>query len=73
MIERWKILGEIFIKNKSKVFINELNGDLHFCYINELNDDYVIVNNFGPEQRKNEDNEKIYWVEIKKFEEYKNE
>jgi len=70
VIERWKILGKIFINNNSKVFIKELNGDLHFCYIKIIEDDYIIVDNFGPEQRRNKKDEKIYWAEIKRFEEY---
>lgn len=68
-IERWKLLADLFIKNNSRVFIKEINGDLHFCDIILVGEDTVEIENFAPEQRQGK-RERIYWVEIETFEEY---
>ena len=69
-IERWKLLSEIFIRNNTKTFIRELNGDLHFCTIIINEDDSISINNFGPEQRAGTE-EKIYWYNISELDEFK--
>jgi len=69
-IERWKLLAQIFIQNKDRVFIREINGDLHFCTINPNDNDSIIIENFGPEQRAGKI-EKVYWYSISEFKEYK--
>jgi len=71
-IERWKILAEIFTNENKKIFIREINGDLHFCEIILTSNDFVQVKNFGPEQRKDK-TENIYWAQISEFDEYKGE
>ena len=69
-IERWKLLTELFIKNNTKAFIREINGDLHFCVIVLNGNDSILIENFGPEQRAGI-KEKIYWYSISEFDEYK--
>ena len=69
-IERWKLLAKLFIQQNKKVFIREINGDLHFCKIISNGDDSILIENFGPEQRAGK-REKIYWLSISEFEEYK--
>jgi len=69
-IERWKILSNIFLTKKKKVFIHEMNGDIHFCNIISINNDSINIKNFGPPQRAGKE-EEIYWVQIKDFDKYK--
>lgn len=69
-IERWKILADILLNKDKKSFIKEINEDLHFCEIISMNEDSIIIKNFGPEQRANTE-EEIYWVQILEFDEYK--
>ena len=68
-VERWKLLADVFIKNNSKIFIKQINGDLHFCSIVLVGDDSILVDNFAPIQRKGK-REKIWGLEIEEFEEY---
>lgn len=69
-IQRWKILADIFFKEGKNVFIRKINDDLHFCKIILNSDNFILVKNFGPEQRKDEEN-KIYWAQISEFDEFK--
>jgi len=69
-IERWKLLTNLFIKKNTKTFIRELNGDFHFCTIILVDDDYISIKNFGPEQRAGTE-EKIYWYNISELDEFK--
>jgi len=69
-IERWKILANIFLNRNKKIFIKELNEDLHFCEIISVNEDSITIKNFGPEQRA-DITEEIYWVQILEFDEYR--
>jgi len=71
-IERWKLLVDIFLKEDKKVFIREVNGDLHFCKILSKDDDAVLIINFGPEQRAGT-KENIYWYLINDIDEFKDE
>jgi len=69
-IKRWKILADLFVKLGTNVFIKEMNGDIHFCSIIKLEEDYLEVLNFGPEQRKDK-GDKIYWIQVEDFDEFK--
>ena len=69
-IERWQLLAKLFIQQNTKGFIRKINGDLHFCVIISSNDDYILVDNFGPEQRAGT-RDKIYWYSVSEFGEYK--
>ena len=69
-IERWKLLAKLFIQQNKRTFIREINSDLHFCLIISSDDDFIIIENFGPEQRAGK-REKIYWLKISEFDEYK--
>lgn len=69
-IERWKSLAEIFLKKNTKAYIREINGDLHFCEVLLVGEETIYILNFGPEQRTGI-KEKIYWLNISEFDEYK--
>ena len=71
-VERWKLLAEILIKKNIPAYIKEINGDLHFCNIVLNGEDTILIDNFGPEQRKGK-RERIYWLLISDFDEYKKE
>lgn len=69
-IQRWKILANIFINENKRVFIRKINNDIHFCKIILNSENFILVKNFGPEQRNNLQ-EKIYWVQISELDEFK--
>ena len=69
-IERWRILANIFVNKDKKIFLKEMNGNLHFCNILSINQDSLIIKNFGPGQREGLE-EEIYWVQILEFDEYR--
>ena len=69
-IQRWKILADIFLKEGKSVFIRKINDDLHFCKIILNSDNFILVKNFGPEQRKDGE-DTIYWAQISEFDEFK--
>lgn len=69
-IERWKLLADILIRQNKKAFIKEMNGNIHFCDIVLNDEDWIMIINFGPEQRAGVE-EKIYWVQVEEFDEYK--
>jgi len=71
-IQRWKLLGSILFNQGKDAYIKKINGDIHFCEIKILSEDYLIVENFAPEQRAGK-TDKIYWVQIIEFDEYKGE
>lgn len=67
-IERWKVIAEIFLKNKTKAFIIDIKNDYHWCYITKVNEDDIEIKNFDGSRKYEE--ERIYWAEIFKFDEY---
>jgi len=69
-IQRWKILADIFLKEGKSVFIRKINDDLHFCKIILNSENFILVKNFGPEQRKDEE-DTIYWAQISEFDKFK--
>jgi len=71
IIERNKIKAESFLREDSKVFLKDIYENLHFCYVKEISHDWVIIKGFDG-KRKGETT-RIYWADIKVFEEYKNE
>lgn len=69
MIERWKVKAEIFLKNNTKAFIVDVFDNFHWCIILSFNDDAIIIKNFKGSRKYEE--ERIFWCDIRKFEEYK--
>ncbi len=72
---QWQLLAEQFLNNDEKVFIKELNGDLHFCKIVLVGETQITVDNYGPEQRAGK-RDIINWLNIQLFDvvkEMKNE
>ncbi len=70
-IERLKGKAEIFLKNKTKTFIVDLDDNYYFCKILLITEDYLYVKHFTG--KKSGEKEKIVWFDIIKFEEYKEE
>jgi len=71
-IQRFKLLGKILLNQNKNAFIRKINGDLHFCEIIFISENSIKIKNFGPEQRKDRE-EEIYWVQISEFDEFKEE
>ena len=69
-IHRWRLLGKILFEQNKKTFIKKINGDLHFCKIKLISENYLIIKNFDPEQRRDK-TEKIYWVQMVEFDEFR--
>lgn len=68
-IERFKIKSKIFIKNNSRVFIEDLNGSYFFCTIKEFDIDSITFIPF----KKNNAGEVVerLWADIIRLDEYK--
>ena len=69
MIERWKIKAEVFLKNNIKVFLIDIHDTYYWCDLIRVEEDTVIVLAFEGEYAGIE--KKLFWVDVKKFEEYK--
>ena len=69
VIERHKEKAKIFLDNNIRAFIENIQGDYFFCDILSISDDYIIVKGFAGRRKFEED--KIYFVDIKRLEEYK--
>lgn len=67
-IERFKGKATIFLKNDIKAFIVNTSDDYYFCYITNIDENYVYVKHFTGKHEEEED--KILWFDIIKFEEY---
>lgn len=70
-IERWKIKAEVFLKNNTKAFIVDVEDHYHWCHILKVNEDSVEIKNFTGARKLEE--ERIYWSDVVKFEEYREE
>ena len=68
-ILRWRILADILKKENKKAFIEEMNGNLHFCEIIFVSENKIKIKNFDPIQRRDKI-EEIYWIKIIDFDEY---
>jgi len=69
---QWQLLADQFQKEDEKVFIKELNGNLHFCKIILIGETKITVDNFAPPQRAGKRNY-IDWLNIQIFDRYKEE
>jgi len=68
-LERFKIKAEEFLKDNIKAFIVDVNNTYYFCDIILVGDTTVLIQNFkGPRINQQE---KLFWADIVKFEEYK--
>ena len=63
-----KLKAQLFLKNKTRAFIRDLNDQIYFCYITQIEEDYMMIYNFVG-SKKGRDS-KIYYLDIFKFEEY---
>lgn len=71
-MERWKQLGEIFLKNNIKAFIKDIDGNFYFADMILVGDDTLTFQCFDPEHRRGK-KFRLYWPLIVEFEEYKEE
>ena len=69
-ILQWQLLAYQLLKEDVKVFIKELNGNLHFCKIIMVGETKVTVDNYAPEQRAGK-RDYIDWLNIEKFDRVK--
>jgi len=70
-IERWKIKAEGFLKTNTRAFIVDVSDTYYFCEILFVGEDVIHIQNFkGPRMYEKE---RIYWADVVKFEEYKQE
>ena len=67
--EKIKEKARIFLKNDLKVFIKDSYDNYYFCLIDYIDEDWILVKNFGG----NREGEKtrILYIDIERFEEYK--
>ena len=70
-IERWKVKADIFLKNDTKAFIIDTSNNYYFCEILFVGEDCIHVQGFAGKLKS--EKSRIYWADILKFEEYKEE
>ena len=68
-IERYKIKADLFLKSKIKTFIKDTLDNYYFCYIIFAGDECIYVQHF--KGKKKYEKERIFYVDIVKFVEYK--
>ncbi len=68
-IERTKAKAELFLKKDIKVFIVDTLDNYYWCDILSVGEDYLFVQHFTG--KKKFEKERILWLDIIKFEEYK--
>ena len=69
MVERIKIKAEGFSKNNIKAFIEDIKNNYYFCNIISIDDISVYIENFSGIREG--EKERLFFVDIIKFEEYK--
>jgi len=70
-IERLRKKSEIFLKENIKSFIRDIYKNYHFCYIKEINSNWLIIENFKG-KRKGE-KIRILFLDILDIQEYREE
>jgi len=69
-IERWKILGELFLKENKRVFIKDILNNYYFADLIFVGENSFEIQCFAPEDRAGK-KIRLYWAEIIRFDEYK--
>lgn len=67
-VERNKEKAKIFLNNKIRAFIQDVNSNYFFCDITSVHDDFIEVIGFVGKRKFERD--RIYYVDIIRFEEY---
>jgi len=67
--ERIKAKAELFLSKDIKVFIVDTLDNYYFCDILLVGEDYLFVQHFTG--KKKFEKERILWLDIIKFEEYR--
>ena len=71
-IEAWRDLANVLKEKNLPAYICDAEGNLYFCMILDVKEDYVRVDCFGPCQRA--DTQPIlYWAVISAFRPYNKE
>ena len=65
---RNKEKAQIFLKNKTQIFLVDINRNYFFSDIQSLDEDYIYITDFTG-KREGEEN-KILWLDIIKLVEY---
>lgn len=69
-VERWKATAEIFLKNNTPVFIEDINNNFYFGDIILVGESIISIKCFSPKDRAGQ-KFNLYWTLITKFEEYR--
>ena len=69
-IQAWQNLAEIFLKEDKRVFIKDFNNDFYFADIILVGEQTLTIQCFAPDSRIGQ-KFILYWVQIERFEEYK--
>ena len=67
-VARYKEKAEIFLRNKTKAFIEDIDKNYYFCDITKVEEDFIEVIGFAG--RRKFERDKIYFTDIIRFEEY---
>lgn len=63
---QWQLLADKWFSENKRVFIREINGNLHFCKIVMVGETKITVDNYAPEQRAGK-RDYIDWLMISEF------
>ena len=66
--ERFKVKAEIFLNKKIQAFIVDVENNFYFCDIKSVGENFVSVFCFAGKRKGKSD--KLYFIEILRFEEY---
>lgn len=67
-VERFKVKASIFLNKKIKAFIEDVGKDYYFCEIVSVQEDYIEVVGFAG--RRKYERDRIFFIDILRFEEY---
>jgi len=70
-VSRWKVLADLFDTEGKKVFIKDISDNWYFADILIVGEDTILIDCFAPSNRIG--HQQLYWANIVKFDEYKEE
>ena len=72
ILEQWKDLAEILLKEDKSVYIKDFNNEYYFGDLIFVGDNSFEIQCFAPEKKKDK-KFVIYWASVIKFDAYKKE
>lgn len=72
VIERWRILGEVLLKENKRVYVRDIHRNFYYADLLLIGEDTLEIQCFEPENRAGQ-KFVLYWANIVKFDEYKKE